>query len=84
MFSEAHATRMISHLVQQLNKNDKPCRGKIDEVLMEQYTELCTSKNSVFEPMKGVAVVEFKDELAEVFGESYMERNDEFPGYIYL
>ncbi len=52
VITEAHATRMISHLVRQLNKNIKPCKGKIDEVLMEQYTELYMCKNSVSEGKK--------------------------------
>ncbi len=35
----------------------------------------------LFGPMKGVAVVECKDELAEVVGESYTERSDELLRY---
>ncbi len=46
VFSEAHGTRMIGHLVYHKNKNVEPCKGKIGEVAMEQYHELQIRKNS--------------------------------------
>ncbi len=44
--SEAHVFRMISYLVCCTDKNVKPCKGKKNEVLMEQQNEIFMAKNS--------------------------------------
>ena len=46
VWPEAHATRMIAHLLQQPGMHIKPCLGKIDEDLKKIYQELFTRKNS--------------------------------------
>ena len=46
VWPEAHAMRMIAHLLQRPGMHVKPCLGKIDEVLKQTYQELFTRKNS--------------------------------------
>ena len=46
VWPEAHATRMIAHLLQWPGMHVKPCLGKIDEDSKKNYEELYNRKNS--------------------------------------
>ncbi len=46
VWPEAHATRMIAHLLQRPGMHVKPCLGKIDDDSKKIYQELFNRKNS--------------------------------------
>ncbi len=67
--------------------SDKPSMDKIFFLVKWVNNALLKSQvllddEDLFGPMKGVALVECKDELAEDFGESYMEWSDELLTYV--